>query len=151
MELVEDIWLDSNEIVKIEPYTFFELNSIIGIHLQANKIEIIERNVFFNLSNSLELIDLSSNRILKYNPNFLNKIILFNLSHNFLDGLSVGAFKGLESLVKLDLSSNLINLIDKDFLNYLFSLDDLRLGNNGLKLIENFAFKDFSFKSRFEL
>jgi Leucine-rich repeat (LRR) protein len=100
---------------------------------------------------NLEYLDVSENRLIKIREfSFTNLIKLktLNLSHNWLSDdidsnyLSVG----LDELTRLDLSYNDLNYLSRSFFIQFKknSLSHIYLNNNGLKMMEPFAFESFS-------
>ncbi|KAF7248693.1 Lumican [Varanus komodoensis] len=105
---LEWLILDNNylENSKIKGKVFAKLKNLKKLHINYNNLT----EVVGPLPNTLDDLQLANNKINKVNPNSLEGLVnltIIHLQHNQLteDTLS-GVFKGLNSLVYLDLSFN---------------------------------------------
>ena len=100
---------------RLEEHMFMDLRSLKELYLSQNPIEILKENLFnFMELPSIKILDLSSCSI-------------HTIEESAID---------LPSLVHLDLSWNLISLIDKSTLRMLNQLETLDLSHNRLKVFD---------------
>ncbi|CAC5412443.1 SLIT2 [Mytilus coruscus] len=83
----QNIYLQFNEISKIEPYTFVNLPNLQYLYINKNKIRSLESNTFINMTNLYQL----------------------HLRGNNISHIEEHAFGNLPSLSALDLTSNPLN------------------------------------------
>lgn len=108
-----------------------------------------------DLSNELQVIDLSYNKIpelrreefMDANLQNLHKIFLKNCT---IQELNRDALKGLTILIELDLSHNLIKELNVGTFHGLVKLRNLVINNNQLESLDNYLFVDLPFLSRVE-
>lgn len=105
--------LSYNEIEKIAPMTFLNLNKIQKIQLRYNKIKAIKKNVFVDMP-----------------------VVTLTLSHNSISQIEDDALKNMTSLKKLHLDDNkLSSIYPHKFLSNPEVLEILWLHNNSLKFL----------------
>jgi Leucine-rich repeat (LRR) protein len=142
------LYFDHNELDKIERLNLISLESLEYFNLHSNEISVIEDNLFFNLK-SLETLILSNNKINLANNteilfSALTNIILLDLSSNCIELIQRNTFSNLLKLELLDLSNNKIRLIKENLFNGLISLRDLYINKNEPNMkIENSSFNQF--------
>ena len=101
------VWLDENEIVSIEPYSFMGLTSIETLLLSNNTLVSLSADTFAGLS-SLQCLYLGVNQLERIEAGSfrgLLNLVYLSLDVNKLTTLPNGAFvDGLANLFELDLT-----------------------------------------------
>jgi Leucine-rich repeat (LRR) protein len=145
LTMLGELRLEKNEIEQIDSNSFDSLIHLTELHLFSNKFTRIEKRTLVNLK-ALKYLNLSLNRLEIIERNtFANLFNLkyIDLSHNYLDGFNEFSFVDLDFAGSLFLNFNYINKLTQDYLSSsLYSLRNLFLNNNGLRSIEENAFKD---------
>ncbi|RZC40399.1 insulin-like growth factor-binding protein complex acid labile subunit, partial [Asbolus verrucosus] len=115
---LKHLYLSSNELEKLEGYTFRYLSNLFLLYLENNRIMEVDSFAFANLSklNSLYL-----------NNNNISFLIQYN-------------FKPLSNLADLQLRNNNLTEIQTSSFNGLTHLKSLYLGNNRLKTVKRYGF-----------
>ena len=108
---LEELYLEDNQIERIEPGAFVGLNGLKYIYLDNNLIHSLTKKTFVGLDQLLEL-NMVNNRI-KYLPPFV--------------------FSEMENLNTIDLSSNKISMIDANAFSGLVNLNKVLLPHNQLR------------------
>ncbi|KAI8125363.1 hypothetical protein FF38_02334 [Lucilia cuprina] len=108
-----------------------------------------------DLSNELQVIDLSNNMIPELRREEFMEASLQNLHKIFLRNCTIqelnrDALKGLAILIELDLSHNFIKELHVGTFNGLVKLRNLVMNNNQIEVLENHLFADLHFLSRVE-
>lgn len=103
-----------------------------------------------NLSNELQVLDLSNNYIIDLNKDAFGAVGLINLHKLIIRSCSVelvdkDAFRGLELLIELDLSDNNIHVLNPTMFRYLFRLRKIYLNRNPVYRLQNGLFSNMSF------
>ncbi|KAH0616734.1 hypothetical protein JD844_028100 [Phrynosoma platyrhinos] len=112
---LEWLILDNNHLEnsKIKGKVFAKLKNLKKLHINYNNLT----EVVGPLPNSLDDLQLTNNKIAKINPNTLEGLVnltVIHLQHNELSGDTLsGVFKGLNSLLYLDLSFNKISKLPR--------------------------------------
>ncbi|XP_069699344.1 SLIT and NTRK-like protein 4 [Periplaneta americana] len=125
--------LSNNAIEVIESEAFIGLHMLRNIHLSYNNLKSISPNIFS--SNSvLETVSLNGNPfvyVLQDSP-FLesNSIRCLDLSSCFLTSIFPATFSKLPRLHNLDISSNHLQSMPLDAVQYLMELRVVEVGNN---------------------
>ena len=162
--------LSVNMIEWLDAESFYDLAKLKELFLTMNNIQRIDSDAFYDLAD-LKSIDLSYNLLKSVQTSwFRNQRSLLHLylSHNFIRRLESGCFSQLTELRSLGLNSNYIESIDEDeclfennsnlfqldlsanrirsiaksnALNKLPRLNELRLSDNPIVLVEDYAFQ----------
>lgn len=108
-----------------------------------------------DMSNELQVIDLSHNMIAELKRNEFMEANLQNLHKIFLKNctiqeLSRDAFKNLTILIELDLSHNFIRELHVGTFSELTKLRNLVMNNNQIEQLDNYLFANLPFLSRVE-
>lgn len=108
-----------------------------------------------DLSNELQVIDLSNNMIPELRREEFIEASLQNLHKIFLRNCTIqelnrDALKGLDILIELDLSHNFIRELHVGTFTRLSKLRNLVMNNNQIEVLENHLFADLPFLSRVE-
>lgn len=108
-----------------------------------------------DLSNELQVIDLSNNMIPELRREEFSEANLQNLHKIFLKNCTIqelnrDALKGLTILIELDLSLNFIKVLHVGTFNGLVKLRNLVMNNNQIEALDNHLFVDLPFLSRVE-
>ncbi len=126
--------LCNNNITTVKNDSFNNFRSLIDLNLSFNQIKTIELDAFSGLF-FIKQIDLSFNKLEYLNPHLFSKTyIIFplnlNLSNNLIKVIDGSLLQNLKSLVELNLSFNSIDSIhDDSFINLRF-LKTLFLNDN---------------------
>lgn len=109
-----------------------------------------------NLSTEIQVLDLSNNFLASINANEFAAANLRNLHKLFirnatLKQISRDSLKGLEILIELDLSFNLLQVLPRNIFNNLVKLRVLMLNNNKLERLEDGLFRNLRFLHKIEL
>eukprot|EP00058_Branchiostoma_floridae_P025693 XP_002611183.1 hypothetical protein BRAFLDRAFT_88418 [Branchiostoma floridae] len=130
--------LKRNKITMIQKGTFANLSQLQELNLFENQITMIQAGTFVNLARLQEL-DLSRNKISMIQPGtFVNLARLqeLNLSANKISMIQAGLFVNLARLQKLNLSFNQITMIQSGTFANLPQLQELSLDNNQMSMIQ---------------
>ena len=135
--------LDYNGITQLELGVFANLKNIKEISLIKNEIHSVTRDSSINLPDSLEVLNLRSNKLTNLKAGtFVNspkhKLLLNN---NQITNIEDGSFN-LPHLQELDLRDNHLSVIDSGELKGLKNLRNLRLEYNYIMKIEEGTFKN---------
>lgn len=108
------------------------------------------------LSNELQVLDLSNNFLPELSPNEFAAANLRNLHKLFVRNATLkqihrDSLKGLEILIELDLSYNLLKTLPRIVFNNLVKLRVLMLNNNKLERLEDGLFRNLKFLHKIEL
>ena len=139
---LEVLNLKSNNITEMGPSVFADLESIKKIFLGSNSLRNLT-NSLNDLPDSLEVLDLQSNMLKNLKAGlFVNspKYELL-LSKNRIENIEAGSFN-LPFLQILNLTGNLLSVIDSGMLKGFRNLKSLRLDYNYIGSIEEGAFKN---------
>ncbi|XP_050441553.1 uncharacterized protein LOC126846297 [Adelges cooleyi] len=103
-----------------------------------------------NLSNEVQVLDLSHNNILELNKDALNSVGLINLHKLIARNCSIesvdkDAFRGLLLLIELDLSENHIHVLQPATFRDLFRLRKISMSGNLVQKLPNGLFSNMSF------
>ncbi|XP_073953269.1 uncharacterized protein isoform X2 [Choristoneura fumiferana] len=130
--------LSSCNITDIGTLRLVKVEKLKKLLLNSNKIRIIDKNSFQNLSD-LFFLDLSDNLITSITPgSFVSAkdIDVLNLSNNNLQSLQFGIFDGLASLNVLDLSRNSLHSFNGNIFHNSHRISVIYLDNNMLDTID---------------
>lgn len=108
-----------------------------------------------NLSNEVQVLDLSNNHILELNKDVFRMAGLINLHKLIARGCSIeqvdkDAFRGLEILIELDLSDNNIHVLHPATFRDPFRLRKIYLNRNPIQRLQNGLFSNMSFLQMIE-
>lgn len=122
-----------NKIIRIDSRCFehFPLFNTLG--LAHNKIKTIDSNAFDGVQNSLESLDLGSNKLQSVKQDYFNDLVFLknlDLSDNQISTVQVGSFDKTSLLNKLDLSHNCLYRLDSSLFSNLPRLQTLQLSYN---------------------
>ncbi|XP_022243437.1 chaoptin-like isoform X2 [Limulus polyphemus] len=140
--------LQFNEVEELKRGVFENLRSqsaILSILLSNNHILFIEDSVFENLRN-LTFLDLANNHINKLEGHpFPDSLTYLSLSENLLNWIPPGALSNLKNLIWLNLGGNLLSSLPKDWKLSVRHLKELDFSRNSLtKLHSNIFNGSFS-------
>lgn len=126
------------ENVSCEGLSWVQVLVLSGNHLRRVPI-------LFSNSSSLQLLDLSHNRIKTIGNDvftLLESLKVLNLSANSIIDIEQDTFKGLLSLKSLDISRNKLSTIRDQVFTSLTSLQYLNISNNGIETLNEVSFND---------
>jgi Leucine-rich repeat (LRR) protein len=104
------LYLDNNQIRKLQSNIFNNLPELRLLYLNANKIKELQPGMFNNLPN-LDVLGLENNQIRELQPNIFNNLPALEyliLENNQIQELLPGVFNNLPALKHLDLENNQI-------------------------------------------
>ncbi|XP_050439056.1 relaxin receptor 2 [Adelges cooleyi] len=130
--------LHHNSLTRIPPFVFAHQNQLQWIFLLQNKLEELEPNALYGLTN-LEQLHADHNRLALLNTDSWLHLTNLDLSNNMLSLKNV-CLPRLPSLRVMNLQSNRIERLDKCLLANLPSLADLDLSFNAISFIDERAF-----------
>jgi hypothetical protein len=142
------LYFDHNKLDKIELFNLILLENLEFFNLESNGISQIENDSFYKLK-SLETLILFNNKLDFGNNtnvlfNSLTSIKLINLSTNYIELIQKNTFSNLLKLEVLDLRNNKIRLIKESSFNRLVNLRELYINKNEPNMkIENSSFNQF--------
>lgn len=141
--------LDYNSVRQIDSDAFVKLKNVRVVHLAANELSAIEKEIFEALGNltSLKSLDFGSNLLEKVEPQVFEKLTnltRLDLSNNQLTEIECNMFEFLKNLEWLDLKENKIEKINSHAFTQLTSLKYLKLSSNRLTAIDPDTFKPFA-------
>ncbi|XP_050500969.1 chaoptin-like [Diabrotica virgifera virgifera] len=160
-DYLQNIDLSDNKIRKIEQYAFSNLKSIFLIisnsalntienntftglsklkklHLQGNKLTVVNLTAITNGLPDLLTLSLSSSSIKNVHTSKLgspNNVKYLDLSKNFIEKLDTQTFRLFQNLVELHLHSNLLSVIEYQTFFCTKNLKTLRLDNNKISTV----------------
>ena len=143
---LETLFLNNNELKKIEPDCFTGCNGLTYINLSHCKLEILESGTFANL-NSLVNLFLNNNELKKIEPDCFtgcNGLTYINLSHCKLEILESGTFANLNSLETLFLNNNELKKIEADCFTGCNGLTYINLSHCKLEILESGTFANLN-------
>ena len=130
--------LSNNKISSID-FDKTDLNNLQTLFLRNNRLVQIKLEHFQDL-NSLEFLDLTGNSISQLEPNSfksLRSLINLQISDNPLSGtLKTDTFGGLVSLPTLDISRNLLTVVQNSSFNGMIELKDLNMSRSKIKELQ---------------
>ncbi|XP_078725452.1 fibromodulin-like, partial [Lampetra fluviatilis] len=146
------LYLDVNQITKLEPGVFDSLTHLTLVDFSGNQLQHLPEEVFDHLVNLRQLWS-NSNQLTSLPAGVfdkLNRIIYLTLSTNQLKSLPSSAFAKLTRLKHLDLDENQLKSIPAGVFDRLGNLQWLSLHTNQLKSVSSGAFDKGSqhFKER---
>lgn len=108
-----------------------------------------------NLSNEVQVLDLSNNKILELKKDAFRSVGLINLHKLIARSCSIekvdkDAFHGLEILIELDLSDNNIHVLNPTTFRDPFRLRKIYLNRNPIQRLQNGLFSNMSFLQTIE-
>lgn len=136
--------LSHNQITDL-PRNAFDTNGLPKLrylNIAYNQLSIIPFQIFRTL-NALEVLNLSSNRLVRIIDNFfIGNLALryLNLRNNSIEMLSKSSLYNLNNLIELDLSNNYITIIDRNAFDSLEALQLLNLRGNHLTMLPTTLF-----------
>ena len=148
--ILEDLWLDNNQITEIIYPTLEGMMNLKKLSLSNNQITSLGKGAFQDLSNMLQLL-LNDNSISKLSVDAfqsLTKIVNLQLKNNHITKLEPGLFGHFNSTqITIDLTSNYI----KELRNGVFdsrqkNFDALVLASNQISVIEDAVFRNMNIK-----
>lgn len=140
-----DLYLNNNNLDFLQKTPFSALANLEKLHLQSNKILSIQVSLLSNLTNLIEL-HLEDNMIQYINDNSfdnlksLKKLLLSNNEFKAQNENPRMNLENLKNLEILDLSSNAIVQLDKNFVMS-SNMKELNLSNNIISFLHEDVFK----------
>lgn len=137
-------WGGQNRIERLEAGTFHGNSKLEAIYLKFNQIQFVHPDAFDGLS-QLYMLDLSSNRLKSvvniFDP--VGSLVKLDLSMNFIEKLDRNIFMSLENLRGLSLQKNNLKRLDPIVFDPLTSLEhvDISFNKSPLKTIPGNLFK----------
>ncbi|XP_052103962.1 protein artichoke-like [Mytilus californianus] len=130
--------LSSNKIQYLSERTFTNLTKLQYLNLQRNKINSFPRYAFLGLGNSLQTLDLSSNKLIGgyfwvIGLMDLHSLLNLNISYNFIKHIQNDSFDTTAYLQVLDISGNPLIFTDTMFSGIEASLKKLFVKSVGME------------------
>ena len=138
-----------SKITTLEEKCFKDLELLEELYLDGNNVKIDKNNSFYGLR-SLKKLNLSSNALSYIEPHGfkdLTNLSRLDLSHNNLVTLEKETFNGLQSLRTLHLQSNFLRELKNNSFHDLLHLQYLLLHDNNLTTLNREAFALFTFRT----
>lgn len=134
---LEEIDLSNNKLHITTLENLQNLTSIKRLIMADNNVQIIHGNVFEDLS-TLEVIDLSHNKIIIVNNSFVGLYNLkeFRINNNKINELPAFAFNNMTGLSTLDLSQNQLTHLTNTTFAFLGELATLNISYNLLETLD---------------
>ena len=134
--------LSNTNIKSIEPKSFKNFSRITELDLSYNKIDVIEKDMFFGLSNLKKLFIEGINIAEIHADSFRNlqSLEYISLQYNKLQRIGNNIFDGLVNLKEIHLNDNKITAIEDRSFFTLMNLVELQLYRNKLTTIGNTTF-----------
>lgn len=128
---VKELYINENEITTLQSLKLYTSVEIVSI--SSNKLTTLSSDEINNLTH-LQILYVDHNEIVYISSPFygLNSLIVLNVASNMLSSIRSFSFLGLSSLQQLDLSNNAIVSLGDDAFTGLNSLKVLSLRNNKL-------------------
>nr|AAT70348.1 variable lymphocyte receptor [Petromyzon marinus] len=128
----QNLWLNNNQITKLEPGVFDRLAQLTGLDLSHNQFTALPAQVFDRLVN-LQKLWLNSNKLTAIPAGVFDKLTeltYLNLNTNQLTALPEGVFDKLPKLTHLVLHTNQLTSIPRGAFDNLKSLTHIWLFDN---------------------
>lgn len=114
-------------------------NQLKSLKISYCKIVSSPNFVKYNATN-LQSLDLSNNKLESFKINPIETLEVLNISANAIESLNALSFEKLSALKSLDLTGNILSVIDDKVLNPLVSLQHLNLSKNRLEILNEASF-----------
>ncbi|KAG5666389.1 hypothetical protein PVAND_014418 [Polypedilum vanderplanki] len=141
-ELRQLIMFD-NTLAEVPDFTFINVPNLQLLEIGLNRIERL--GDFSFAGTSIEFLDISSNYLTEFNPNWFSPINstlrTLDLLHNNIRTIPVDAFRELRDLRQLVLNSNPISTLPANVFEALFSLEELFLSNCSISFLNQEWFR----------
>eukprot|EP00095_Tigriopus_kingsejongensis_P011359 maker-scaffold444_size168727-snap-gene-0.34 protein:Tk11359 transcript:maker-scaffold444_size168727-snap-gene-0.34-mRNA-1 annotation:"Chaoptin" len=143
MRFMRRLYMSDNQISRVGRGTFRSVSRIGTIDLARNNLTTVDFQMFADLR-FIDTIDLAENAINEVHRESFKNIYLtkINLSHNALESLPEGAFRGCENMTFLDLSHNQIRGIHPDAFDESSYTGELFLQFNSLTSLADVPMKN---------
>lgn len=145
---LEKLYLRNNSISTVGPGLLEGYEHLEILDLSMNQLDstMINRDTFSGLIR-LVILNISSNYLNKIDHNLFRRLYnlqILDLKHNSIETIINDAFSDLKNLVALDLSNNQLNRIDANHLSGLFGLTKLSLDSNMIVSPHERAFENLT-------
>ncbi|XP_014673439.1 PREDICTED: chaoptin-like, partial [Priapulus caudatus] len=144
LKSLESLDLSNNDIARLYNTFPFKFDELRELYLSCNRISEIQPIFFFWVSNSLDLLDLSHNRISNITDDtfgYLPQLGSLDLSHNEIRNLKVGQMSFMQRLRSLNLSFNRIRYIPEQVFIGLINVENIDLSHNEIWDIPTLVFR----------
>ncbi|XP_015595406.1 chaoptin [Cephus cinctus] len=128
-----------NKITRMEKKAFQQLNNLQFLHLEFNKLSVLDLESISDSGCSDFSLNVSYNAISTINPGSINNLTHLDLAFNNITHLVMDVFKGTPNLRTIDLRNNRLMSLEPDTFA-LARLESLNLRSNRLKSIRKQAF-----------
>ncbi|KAJ8921672.1 hypothetical protein NQ315_010581 [Exocentrus adspersus] len=140
------LYLDNNEIHKIEANMFKYVPKLRILHLSRNSISYLPEGLFQNLSN-LQQLHLWKNELTTVNRNIftgLKQLKSLELSSNKIVSIDDDTFADLVELVNISLRSNNLQIVNSNIFQNNKALEGIRLGHNPNLTLSDYVFANLT-------
>uniref|UniRef100_A0A6P7GID9 Chaoptin-like n=1 Tax=Diabrotica virgifera virgifera TaxID=50390 RepID=A0A6P7GID9_DIAVI len=138
MRNLEVLIISNSALNTIENNTFTGLSKLKKLHLQGNKLTVVNLTAITNGLPDLLTLNLSSSSIKNVHTSKLgspNNVKYLDLSKNFIEKLDTQTFRLFQNLVELHLHSNLLSVIEYQTFFCTKNIKTLRLDNNKISTV----------------
>lgn len=136
--------LSNTSLSYLEEKSLYGLLSLSFLDLSENKLSALPVGLFQSCIHSLEILDLSHNRISNITKSYFSSVTslqVLDLSHNTIAVIDENAFENLNILSNLKLTDNSINQLPEILFKNVFSLKEVHLNRNEITVIPRNIFK----------
>lgn len=144
LKSLEIVDLSRNNINRLYNTFPFKFDQLKELYLHNNKIQDIQPIFFYWVSNSLDVLDLSGNRINNVTDEtfgYLPQLGSLDLSHNEIRNLHVGQMSFMQRLRNLNLSFNKIKYVPEQIFIGLIHAENIDLSHNEIWDIPTLVFR----------
>ena len=135
--------LAHNQLHSIPMRAFEAQRKLVELHLDHNKISVVDKGTFHGLS-SLTVLSMRGNFLMELSPGQFGQLRLLeelNLGQNRISNIDGRAFEGLSALRVLQLDDNQLRVLPTHAFRPLAGLAELRIGLNAFSTLEDDAFR----------
>ena len=130
LESLVKLDLSKNKLTTLVAFMFRDSPNIELVKFDRNKIDAINHQAF--VPNCPKYLDISYNNVTTVRHFGWHDVKLVDLSHNMISIVEIQAFHALDSLQELYLNDNNISSVDKDVFSHVGNLTELNLRGNHL-------------------
>ncbi|XP_065322177.1 protein slit-like isoform X2 [Gordionus sp. m RMFG-2023] len=129
------LFLDTNNISKIESFAFVKLTKLIRLKLGSNKLGSSDLEFGNHINDTLQYLDISENGLQIFPSFFPSGLKEIRVAYNNITSLGYKNFENYFHLESLWLNNNNISAIEDDTLSGLLNLTKLWLNDNNIMQI----------------
>lgn len=144
LQNLESLNLERNFIQHVNNTFPFRFEHLQALNLHGNNIQVIQPSFFFWVSNSLDELNLSNNKISEITDEtfgYLPQLGELDLSHNEIKEAQVGHYSFMQRMRSLNLSFNKLKYIPEDVFLGLINVEFISLAHNEIWDIPTLVFR----------